>query len=98
MTASPYDGPLSALRNRVDDLGVWLAVWEARNEPDAHARRCASDAVDAIDSAIRTLHTVRQQIISEIRQADDATAGRADALLARGAREVSTRDPQAQTR
>ena len=61
-----------------------LAVWEARTEPDAHARRCAADAVDAIDAALRDLHSVRQQLISEIRQADDATAGRADALLARG--------------
>jgi hypothetical protein len=36
-TASPYDAPPSALRNRVDDLGVWPTLWEARNEPDAHA-------------------------------------------------------------
>ena len=81
VTASPYDAPLSALRNRVDDLGVWLAIWEARNEPDAHARRCAGDAVDSINAMLRDLHTVRQQLISEIRQADDATAARADALL-----------------
>jgi len=81
---SPYDAPLSALRNRVDDLAVWLGIWEARSEPDAHARRCASDAVDAIDAALRDLHSVRQQLISEIRQADEAMAGRADALLARG--------------
>ena len=45
MTASPYDNPLSALREHVDDLAVWLAIWEARREPDAHARRCASDPV-----------------------------------------------------
>ncbi len=81
MTASPYDGPLSVLRNRVDDLGVWLAVWEARNEPDAHARRCASDAVDAIDAALRDLHSVRQELITEIRDGDDASAVRADELL-----------------
>jgi hypothetical protein len=34
MTASPYDAPLSALREHVTDLAVWLAIWEAR-------RRCA---------------------------------------------------------
>lgn len=72
MTASRYDAPLSALRNRVDDLGIWLAIWEARSEPDAQARRCASDAVDAINATLRDLYTVRQQLISEIRQADDA--------------------------
>lgn len=81
MTASPYDGPLSVLRNRVDDLGTWLAVWEARSEPDAHARRCASQAVDAIDSALRDLHSVRQQLITEIREADERADERADELL-----------------
>lgn len=83
MTASPFDAPLSALRNRVEDLGVWLGIWDNRAEPDAHARRCASDAVNAIDATLRDLHSVRQQLISEIRTADDATAARADVLLAR---------------
>jgi hypothetical protein len=41
-------------------------------------------AVEAIDSALRDLHSVRQRLITEIRQADDAAAARADALLARG--------------
>ena len=46
MTASPYNSPLSTLREHVEDLAVALAIWEARTEPDAHARRCAGDAVD----------------------------------------------------
>jgi hypothetical protein len=79
--ASPYDAPLSALREHVDDLGVWLAIWEARREPDAHARRCANDAVDAIDVALRELHAIRTRLTGEIRAADDASAARADALL-----------------
>ena len=83
MTASPYDNPLSALRDAVEGLAVALAIWEARREPDAHARRCASDAVDAIDAALRNLYMVRGRLTSEIRQADDATAARADTLLAR---------------
>ena len=84
MTASrpdAYDGPLSALRGHVDDLGPWLAIWEGRREPDAHARRCASDAVDAIDAALRGLHEIRQRLVGEIRASDDASAARADALL-----------------
>jgi hypothetical protein len=79
----PYDTPLSALRDRVDELGTWLGIWNNRKEPDAQARRCASDAVDAIDAMLRDLHLVRQQLLSEIREADDATAARADALLSR---------------
>jgi hypothetical protein len=81
MTGDPYDAPLSALRDHVDDLGAWLAIGEGRHEPDAHARRCASDAVDAIDAALRELHGIRARLTGEIRASDDATAARADALL-----------------
>ena len=83
MTASPFDQPLSELREHVENLATWLAIWEARKEPDALARRCASDAVDAIDGAPRDLYLIRGQLTAEVRQADDATAVRADALLAR---------------
>ena len=85
MTADAYDGPLSALRGHVDDLGAWLAIWGARDDsrPDAHARRCASDAVGAIDDAIRELHALRARLLSEIRARDDASAAPADALLER---------------
>lgn len=82
VTASPYDAPLSALRSHVEDLAVWLAIWENRKEPDAAARRCASDVVDAIDAVLRDLYLVRGRLVSEIRRADDASAARADALLA----------------
>ena len=37
-----YDGPLSALRDNAENLGVWIAIWEARREPDAHARQVRS--------------------------------------------------------
>jgi len=35
--------------------------------------------VDAIDAMLRDPHNVRQQLISEIRDSDDASAARADA-------------------
>jgi hypothetical protein len=84
MTSHPYDAWLSALRDQADNLGVWLAIWDNRNEPDAHARRHASDAVDAIDAMLRDLHAVRARLVGEIRASDDATAARTDALLRRG--------------
>jgi hypothetical protein len=83
VTASPYDSALSAFRGHVDDLAVWLAVWEYRTEPDAHARRCASDAVDAIDAMLRDLYLVRGRLTAEVRTADDASTARADELLER---------------
>ncbi len=85
----PYDAALSAILSQAEDLGTWIGIWENRREPDAHARRCASDAVDAIDAMLGHLYDVRARLISEIRAADDASAARADELLARGGEEVS---------
>lgn len=95
-----YDAALSALRNHVDGLGVSLAIWEARRQdgPDAHARRCANDAMDAIDGAIRELHAIRAQLTGEIRADDDATAARVDALLAEHARNHDIRPGPADRR
>jgi hypothetical protein len=86
-----FDGSVSALRNHVDDLGVWLMTWETRQEnaSSPHTRRCVSDAVGAIDGAIKELHQIRARLITEIRVSDDAAAVRADKLLAESAR----RDP-----
>ena len=87
-----YDAPLSALRNHVEDLAVALAIWEARREAaaDSHARRAGSTAIDAVDASIGELYKIRQQLISEVQQADRANAARVDALLARTADAMST--------
>jgi hypothetical protein len=87
----PFDADLAAVHTAADNLGPWLAIWQARREPDAHARRCASDAIGAADTALAALHRLRARLITETRQADDATAERADALLA-PAREGSGHD------
>ncbi len=78
-----FDAALSELHTHVDNLGPSLAIWEARAEPDAQARRCSSDAVDTIDAALAELHGIRARLIGQIRASDDATAVRVDALLAR---------------
>jgi hypothetical protein len=74
-----------AIRGHVGDLAAALPLWDARDDtrPDAHARRAASGAVDAIDAALAGLHAIRARLITEIHASDDATAIRADALLAR---------------
>ncbi len=82
--SDPWDADLSAATSAVEGLGVLLAIWQARAEPDARARRCASDAITAIDTALAALHQIRARLISETRRADDQAAARADALIARG--------------
>jgi hypothetical protein len=85
----PWDADLSALSTTVDNLGPWLAIWAARREPDAHARRCANDAMDSIDAALAALHRIRGELVGQVRAADDQSAERADALLAARTRDGS---------
>ena len=75
-TPGAYDAALAAIRSHAEDLAAWLAIWEARREPDAHARRCVSDAVDAIDLMLRELHAVRARLVGEIRASDELLAER----------------------
>lgn len=72
------------VREHVEDLSFSLAWWARRDDTTAQpgARRAASAAVDAIDAALRELHQIRQQLITQIRRSDDAAAVRVDALLA----------------
>jgi hypothetical protein len=83
MNPDPFDADLSAARDAVDNIGAWLTIWSYRREPDAHARRCASDAIGAADTAIAALHRIRAQLVTQVRQADDRAAARAGELLAR---------------
>jgi hypothetical protein len=79
-----YAEVVVAICSHADDLGGFLATWSARDDkPDARVRRAASEAVTAIDAALRVLHGVRARLVGEIRDSDDASAARADALLER---------------
>ncbi len=75
----------TAVRLHLEELDAALALWETRDDTKAQpgVRRAASDAVDAIDAALRELHGIRSRLIPEIRASDDAAMARADALLAR---------------
>jgi hypothetical protein len=89
VTAGPHDDAASAILGRAEALGTWLAIWGLRDDARhaAHSRRCANDAMDAIDAMLRDLHEVRARLVAETRQFDDATAERAEELLrGRGSR------------
>ena len=79
-----WDAALSAIRSSADDLGVSLAIWQARREPDAQARRAANDAMDAVDRALAELHALRSRLLGEVRASDDRAAARVDELLGTG--------------
>ncbi len=65
-------------------LGVALVQWAARDDSraDPHARRAANDALDSVDAMLAGLYELRSRLITEIRESDDQTAARVDALLA----------------
>lgn len=68
-------------------LGVALARWADRADATdkGAARSAANTAADTIDAMLAVLHSARQQLTSEVRVHDDATAARVDALLAKSA-------------
>lgn len=84
-----YADVSSAILNAAGDIGIHLALWSARDasKPDAVARRAANEAMDAVDRALGELYRLRERLVSDIRASDDATAARADALLAAGRRD-----------
>ena len=80
-------GPLINASASVADnaglLGVLLAHWANRDESkdDDAALRAGRSAVGVIDDMLRTLYEARSVLIIEIRQGENGTAARVDALL-----------------
>jgi hypothetical protein len=66
-------------------LGIALAQWMARDDTKAQPaiRQAASTAMDEIDAMLSELHALRARLVSEIRESDDASDARVDALLRR---------------
>jgi hypothetical protein len=87
-TTDPYDAPLSAVREHVEDLAVALAIWVHRDDtkPQPDVRQAANTAMDAIDAATGQLLRLRTRLTGEIRVSDDACAARVDELLRRAGR------------
>ena len=52
-------------------------------ERSAQAIKAGHEAIEAIDELTRQLYALREQLVSELRQNDDLTAERVDAMLAR---------------
>jgi hypothetical protein len=79
----PYD-VYAKLEDPMGVLSVALGQWEDRDDAKAQpeVRRAANTAMDEIDRMLRELHQMRSRLVGEIRASDDASAVRADAMLA----------------
>jgi hypothetical protein len=77
--------PMTVLHDQIGILGVALARWAERDDTKAQpeVRQAANTAVDAIDAMLARLYAARSALLTQIRQSDDTTAARGDALLAR---------------
>jgi hypothetical protein len=80
----PLDDAAALLAVRI---GAWNHFEYAENVPplgerNAEAITAGHGAVEVIDQIIRDLHSLRQQLIGELRADEDARAARVDAMLA----------------
>jgi len=69
----------------VEDLRKALELWCTRDDAAGSplgVRSAANEAVDSIDTALRTLHEIRGETVAQVRRYDDASMARVDALLA----------------
>jgi hypothetical protein len=73
------------LDDHLGDLGAAMAAWATRDDSRAQPEvtRAGHSAVEAIDAMLAELHRARQQLVTEIREHQDAAMARVDALLAR---------------
>jgi len=76
---------VTSLDAQLGVLGVAVAQWSVRDDSKAQPeiRQAANVAMAAVDDMLSTLHRLRGQLVTEIRQSDDASAARADALIAK---------------
>lgn len=76
----------SALLDAVEQLDKYLVTWADRGTSDdlpGATRQAATDAVTVLDFLSAQAYRVRERLIGQMRVYDDASAARANALLAR---------------
>lgn len=73
--------PMTFIREGVEDLGAYLAMWATRDQAPTAARAAAGQAVERIDVTVRGMQRLRSQLVGEIRASDEAVGAPTDALL-----------------
>jgi hypothetical protein len=109
--SSGHDGTGDWQMGPMDDqlglIAIRIGAWNhfkhpgqvpAAGEHDAGAIKAAHGVIEVIDELIRGLHALRGQLVSEIREDEDAHMLKADALLAkyRQEREAAARREHAE--
>jgi hypothetical protein len=72
---SPTPDPMTFIREGVDDIGVYVAMWNNRKPlpaPDTPARLAGEQAIERIDTTIRRLWRLRLRLEREIAAEDAA--------------------------
>ena len=73
------------IRDRAEDLNVYLASWQdAGNE---QRRQALADAVAAIDATLRAAHELRQSLVGQARDFGDDSMRRSAELLEQARKE-----------
>lgn len=82
---SDHSPTIRALDAQLGVLGIAVAQWAIRDDTKAQPeiRQAANAAMAALDDMLFTLLRLRGQLVTEVRQSDDASAARTDALLAK---------------
>jgi len=82
---SDHSPTIRALDAQLGVLGIAVSQWAIRDDTKAQPeiRQAANAAMATVDDMLSTLHRLRGQLVTEIRQSDDASAARADLLLAK---------------
>ena len=71
------------IRDRAEDVNVYLAGWQDETRDGAARRQALTDAVQSIDTILSAAHRLRESLLGQARLFDDEAIARADALLAR---------------
>jgi hypothetical protein len=86
-TPPPDDGDWrEELGGQLGRLSVQLGAWEDRDDTEAQPDvvRAGNEALSTIDAMLAGLHRLRSQLVTEVREHQDAMARRTDEILRRG--------------
>jgi hypothetical protein len=71
------------IRDRAEDISVYVATWQDQGHDGGDRRHALAEAVAAIDDMQLAAHELRQSLVGQEREFDDAAMRRSAELLER---------------